>query len=382
MLEAYRNPHGGLRQKGTGYVADTTVCGTVAPVTMRLRPLLLLCVGVLVVAASLWYRAGAPSGGENVMYAARVRTCAAISRLSLADGLKIRDCISAALGDAYDTGEIGVVAMGIEELTSENMLLRNSCHTAVHYFMEQRVVTEANLWSVLDDAGPAPDCDWAFGMAAIVGLGALGPEVYERGEILAWCNAANNGSHVYGNCLHAIGHHAWKATASLEETVAACEEVPETHRGSCASGVLMEMFEPASQTGAAYERYAAPSIIPDLCAKWRELVSDHDTSCDHAAGYVYGLDVRDAAYVLIRGKDVTSADFKTAVGTLVTAIQNCQDLRASPSPSCDDMLVRSIPRDLAAQLPEAYREFCAAFAAGKASEACTKRADTTVSDRP
>lgn len=362
-------------------MADTTACRTAAPVTTRLRPLLLLCVGVLVVAASLWYRAGEPNGGDNAIYAARIRNCAFIPAPKvLEERFHIRDCVSTALGDAYDTGELGAVAMEIENLTSGTMLLRSACHTAVHYFMEQRVVTEANLWSVLDDTGSAPDCDWAFGMAAVVGLGALGPEVYERGEILTWCNTANNGSHVYGNCLHAVGHHAWKATASLEETVAACEEVPETHRGSCASGVLMEMFEPASQTGAAYERTAAPVIIPGLCAKWRDLVSSQDTSCDHAAGYVYGLDVRDAAYALIRDKDVTSADFNSAAGTLVTAIQHCQDLRGAPSLACDAMLVLSIPKDLASRLPEAYREFCAAFTAGKASEACTKRADTTVSD--
>ncbi len=218
------------------------------------------------------------------------------------------------------------------------------------------------------------------GSSAIVGLGAPGSQEYERGEILAWCNAANNRSHVYGNCLHAIGHHVWKATASLEEAIAACKEVPETHRGSCASGVLIEMFEPASQTGETYERTAAPDSVPGLCAKWRELVSDQDTSCDHAAGYVYGLDVRDAAYALIGDKDVTSADFNSAAGTLVTAIQRCQDLRGAPSLACDAMLVASIPRDLASRLPEAYREFCAAFAAGPSREACTKRTKTTVID--
>jgi hypothetical protein len=286
------------------------------------------------------------------------------------------------LGDAYDTGEIGAVAVEIEELTRENMLLRNSCHTAAHYFMEQRVVTEENLWRVLDATGPASDCDWAFGMAAIVGLGALGPQAYERGEILAWCNAANDGSHVYGNCLHAIGHHAWKATASIEETVGACEEVPETHRGSCASGVLMEMFEPSSQTGATYERAAAPDIIPGLCSKWRELVSDRDTSCEHGAGYIYGLDVRDAAFALIRDKDVTSTDIGSAVGTLSTAIQHCQDLRNAPSPPCEAMLVKSIPGDLTSRLPETFIEFCAAFAAGPNRDACTQRTHNTVSDRP
>jgi hypothetical protein len=349
-------------------------------VLKRLRPLLLGCAGMLVVVASLWYRTGDPATGDVEVYAAHIRTCAdGPAPKSREEGLRIRDCISVVLGDAYDATAIGVVASELEELTEGNALLRNSCHTAVHYFMEQHVVTEEGLWRMLDETGATADCDWAFGMAAIVGLAALGPQEYVRGEILAWCNATNSGPRVYGNCLHAIGHHAWKATASVAETVGACEEVPEVNRGSCASGALMEMFEPSSQTGATYERSSAPAVLPGLCTQWREFVaSGNDTSCEHGAGYVYGLDVRDAGFALLRDKELTSGDIESAAGTLRTAIRHCRALRDAPSVPCETMLVNGMPGDLVSRLPEVFVEFCAVFTAGPPRDACDRRAGTPV----
>ena len=80
-----------------------------------------------------------------------------------------------------------------------------------------------------------------------------------------------------------------------------------------------------------------------------------DESCDHGAGYVYGLDVRDAAFTVIRDKDLTVADIDSVVDVLRSAIQNCHDLRDADSVPCANMLVKSIPEDLVSRLPDPRR---------------------------
>jgi hypothetical protein len=140
----------------------------------------------------------------------------------------------------------------------------------------------------------------------------------------------------------------------------------------------MEMFEPSSQTGATHARSTAPAILPGLCAEWRELVSSElDESCDHGAGYVYGLDVRDAAFALIRDKDLNAADVGSAVETLRIVIRHWHDLRGAYSSACEAMLVKAMPGDLVSRLPETFAEFCSAFDPGAPRDMCSERAGLT-----
>lgn len=295
--------------------------------------------------------------------------------------LAVRICMGHTADTAYAEGGIGDFANILEPAISENPWLRAACHPAAHMLTEERQFDRPALEELLREVGDVATCDWAFGHAAVSGLGLLGPSEFRRGEILEWCLANDDVQIIFRNCIDGVGHHVWLATASIEESVLACEEVPADVRMSCGGGVLMQMFEPATQTPAEYARDQAEDIIPGFCAEWSRYAKEQRTidACAHGAGYVYGLDLRDAVFTEIRalrpGSAFSSTTREDLLNEVGRGVARCEALGVDISAVCIQMFVRSIPIDLVRVDRAAYDALCEGFPVREVTASCQDRQD-------
>ena len=342
----------------------------------------LLAVLVVAAGATLALRSvgDAPSGRGTEAYVVMLDACSDGSPpSSKEEALAVRSCMWETADTAYQEGGIGDFADALEPAISADPWLRMSCHPAAHMLTEERSFDRPALERLLTEVGDVPTCDWAFGHAAVSGLGLLGPSEYRRGEILSWCLANDADPIIYRNCVDGVGHHVWLATASLEESVLACEEVPVDVRMSCGGGVLMQMFEPATQKPAEYGRDEAEEVIPGFCDEWRRYAKEQRTveTCAHGAGYVYGLDLRDAVFAELRGVPATSGLGPYAADRLVDAVglgvRRCGELGDDVASVCMRMLSRSIPVELARSDRKVFEALCAGFPDEQVGAACRDR---------
>lgn len=295
------------------------------------------------------------------------------------EALAVRSCMGKTADTAYTEGGIGDFADVLEAAISENPWLRTACHPAAHMLTEERRFDRPALEKLLLEVGDVATCDWAFGHAAVSGLGLLGPSEFRRGEVLEWCLANKDDQIVFRNCVDGVGHQVWLATTSVEESVLACEEVPADVRMSCGGGVLMQMFEPATQKPSEYSRAEADAVIPGFCEEWRRYAKEQRTieSCAHGAGYVYGLDIRDAVFLEVRGLGSNST-FSTASrqglsNEVVRGVTRCEALSVEISSACVRMFARSIPLELARVDRSTYDSLCEEFLDLEIAKSCHDR---------
>jgi hypothetical protein len=343
----------------------------------------LLAVLVSAAGATLAVRSvgDAPTGRGTQAYLEMLDACSdGAQPSSKEEALAVRTCMWEVADTAYQEGGIGDFADVLEPAISADPWLRMSCHPAAHMLTEERSFDREALELLLEEVGDVSTCDWAFGHAAVSGLGLLGPAEYRRGEILSWCLANDADPIIYRNCVDGVGHHVWLATASLEESVLACEEVPADVRMSCGGGVLMQMFEPATQNPAEYGRDEAEKVIPGFCDEWRRYAKEQRTveTCAHGAGYVYGLDLRDAVFaelrVLLPGAQGLSPEASDRLGQAVgLGARRCAELGDDLATTCMLMLSRSIPVELMRVDVEVYASLCGLLPEESVSKACRER---------
>jgi hypothetical protein len=321
-----------------------------------------------------------PTGRGSDAYLAMLLDCSNGNPVANKEAaLSVRICMGESADTAYAEGGIGDFADVLESAISENPWLRAACHPAAHMLTEERPFDRPALEELLREVGDVATCDWAFGHAAVSGLGLLGPSEFRRGEILEWCLANDDVQIILKNCIDGVGHHVWLATASVEESVLACEEVPAEMRMTCGGGVLMQMFEPATQKPTEYARDQAEDIIPGFCAEWRQHAKEQKTieTCAHGAGYVYGLDLRDAVFTEIRGLRSGSTFSATARERLANevgkGVTRCEALGADISAACMQMFARSIPFDFARVDRAAYDALCEGFPVREVVTSCQSR---------
>lgn len=324
-----------------------------------------------------------PAGRGQEAYLEMLRACSPDRPPSSKErALAVRTCVWQAADTAYQEGGMSDFADVLEPAISTDPWLRGACHPAAHMLTEERRFDRPALEELLEAVGDVSTCDWAFGHAAVSGLGMLGPEEFRRGEILAWCLDNDTDPIIFRNCVDGVGHHVWLATSSLEESVRACEEVPADVRMSCGGGVLMQLFEPATQKPSEYDRSQAEDVIPAFCAEWRRYAVEQRTveSCAHGAGYVYGLDLRDAVFLELRalavsGSSLTQGAQDRLEGTATLAARRCQELGDDVGGVCMRMVARSIPLDMMSADRSGYESLCAAFPDPVVSSACRTRED-------
>lgn len=348
-----------------------------------MRRVLLLGVLAVCAGAVLAFRQVAPdpAGRGPQAYLELLGGCSrADAGSSKEASLAVRTCMWEVADLAYREGGIGDFADVLAPAIEKDPWLRMSCHPAAHMLTEERRFDRPALEELLDEVGDVATCDWAFGHAAVSGLGLLGPGEFRRGEILEWCLAHDDDPIVYRNCVDGVGHHVWLATASLEESVRACEQVPAEARMSCGGGVLMQMFEPATQKPAEYSRAQAIEVVPGFCREWRRYAEEQRTveACAHGAGYVYGLDLRDAVFSELRSVLGAGALDVSARERLVEVAGDgavrCAELGDDVAMVCSQMVARSIPVELARVDRASYDALCGAFADPSVAGACRSRA--------
>lgn len=349
-----------------------------------MRRFLLLALLVVASGALLQLRtfsSDVPDPGPSV-YKAMLTACSQdTGRADQGASLGVRICIWETLDLAYRNGDTAAFALVLGESVDADPRLRMACHPAAHMLTEERAFDKQALLALLGEVSSTSACDWALGHAAVSGLGLLGEDEFHRGEILGWCTALAENLHIYSNCVDAVGHHVWLATGSLEESVVACAEVPPAYRNTCGGGVLMQMFEPATQTTADYRRADAATVIPGICSEWRRLAPDLATAeaCAHGAGYVYGLDLRDAVFRGIRSSStsesgVTQDTYERMLFAERQGVERCGDLGSAIAAACENMLARSIPIELTRADPTSYASLCAVFSYDHVRGNCLSRA--------
>lgn len=322
-----------------------------------------------------------PAGRGPEAYLGMLQGCSTgRAPASKEEALEVRSCVWRTADTAYQEGGIGDFAAVLAPAIERDPWLRAACHPAAHMLTEERRFDRSALEELLEAVGDVATCDWAFGHAAVSGLGQLGPGEFRRGEILEWCLAHDADPIVFRNCVDGVGHHVWLATASVEESVASCEEVPADARMSCGGGVLMQMFEPATQKPAEHSREQADDVIPGFCQEWRRYAKEQRTveTCAHGAGYVYGLDLRDAVFTELRGLmpsgSSLSSDARAGLEDAVAlGVRRCSTLGDDVAGVCVRMLARSIPLDLARVDRTAYEALCDGFPDPDVAASCRTR---------
>lgn len=345
------------------------------------KPVFLLT-ALLAVSVSLWWlRAGGgdPEGRGAAAYAGMLADCSPSEPpRSKEEALAVRRCVWEAFRVSYAEGGIADMASVLAPATEGDPWLRTSCHPAAHMLTEEQDFDREELLALLDDVGGSPACDWALGHAAVSGLGLLGEAGASPEELLSWCLANDADDVVFGNCIDGLGHHAWLSTSSLPLSVAVCEAVPAAVRHGCGGGVLMQLFEPATQGEAEYDRSEASATIPGFCEEWRRFARESATAeaCAYGAGYVFGLDLRDAVFAEIRaaGSSSFTAPARDRVLAAVRAVEeDCAALAADIAPVCSLKVVQAVPRDLVRMDRGFAGDVCAAFSGEAAPSACRKR---------
>lgn len=345
-----------------------------------LLAVLAVCAGAVL---SLGQVTPEPAGRGPEAYLEMLRACSTGSApASRETALAVRICVWRTADTAYQEGGIGDFADVLEPAISADPWLRGACHPAAHMLTEERSFDRPALEELLKEVGDVPTCDWAFGHAAVSGLGMLGPLEFRRGEILEWCLVNDADPIVFRNCVDGVGHHVWLATSSIEESVRACEEVPADVRLSCGGGVLMQLFEPATQKPSEYGREQADDVIPGFCAEWARHAVEQKTveACAHGAGYVYGLDLRDAVFSELRalapfGSSLSSEALDRLVTSVSRGSQRCAQLDKGVISTCMRMLARSIPFELLESERTAYEALCDGFPDPYVASACRNRQD-------
>jgi len=374
-----------------GRLARLSGRGTVTSV----RRVVFLPVLLAAVLTGLWWAGPGreESAGRGVGgYERLLRSCIpAEPPANAEEALATRLCLGDAFVAAYDEGGMVDMVSVLADVTATDPWLRVSCHPAAHMLTEREGFGKDELLVLLSAVERSMACDWALGHAAVSGLGMLGGESVTAGEVLERCLALSGDEPLVRSCIDGLGHFVWIMSASLEESVAACESAPADVRLSCGGGVLMQMFEPATQTEAAYGRPEAPSVIPGFCEAWRGLAREQRTveSCAHGAGYVYGLDLRDAVFEETRrgtGQPLPvdaapvslSAEARSRlVDAAVRGRGRCDALGADVASFCGNMLVRSIPEHLGRVDRAAMLAMCEAFPAGPVRSVCVSRSGQT-----
>jgi hypothetical protein len=354
--------------------------------------LLGLCSAVL---AGLWWAGpgrGEPSGRGASGYGALLRSCIPATPPSdKEEALATRLCLADVFRTAHAEGGMTEMVEVLADVTAADPWLRVSCHPAAHMLTEEGGFGREELFALLVDVEGSMACDWALGHAAVSGLGMLGEKNASPGEVLGRCLGLAGDESLLRSCVDGLGHFVWLASGSLERSVEVCETAPQTARLSCGGGVLMQMFEPATQTDAAYERAEAASVIPGFCARWREIAREQRTveSCAHGAGYVYGLDLRDVVFDETRrgtGEplpvdaspvDLSAASRGRLVAAATTGRDRCDALGADVADFCGNMLVRSIPAHLGRVDRDAMLAMCAVFRSGSVRSVCVSRVSAT-----
>lgn len=141
----------------------------------------------------------------------------------------------------------------------------------------------------------------------------------------------------------------------------------------------MQMFEPAGSPVGQYDRATAAERIPDVCRRWLKVAPAQvdNVGCSHGAGYVYGLNVRDAAWLWLNEpgsaeRAVPEDVLQTVISTINSANAACRELPIDPD-YCMQQVAHAIPLEWGRRHPDEFDKLCGAFPEGSTRDNCRVR---------
>lgn len=349
------------------------------------RRLLLLTAGLLtVVLSSLWWlRADDTDRGDY--YIDRIVDCGELvkNEESVEEAYRPgEDCMSAVFVLAYQANDLGQLLGAVDSVISTDRRLYLLCHPAAHDAARQalELAGPSAVTTLLDTVAVNTACDWGFGHGVLDAVSELGDDTSIAQNVVRWCDLHHADLRLYDLCADGVGHYAWSSTKDFAKSVRMCASLGhESGKQACGGGIMMQLFEPARADGT-YSLEDAPRLIPELCSRWAALVPDPSdySGCGHGAGYIYGLDVRDASWAWLNAPESQTATSPTpeAAQAVMRAFsgaqEKCSQLPAN-SDLCVNMVARSMPLQWGQRFPDSLDEICRALENEHARSECVNR---------
>jgi len=333
--------------------------------------------GLALSAGAGWFLTGGRTDVGEGFYEQRLLDCARYG--SDAANAESQQCMADTMALALNNDDVETLIPELERVVQGDPFYYSMCHPAAHTAGKQALEASDDLFELLDRVAVSTVCDWGFGHGVIDTLALRGEDAATLEGLITWCESRRSDERLYGLCSDSIGHYGWISTGQVERSAVICTQVPSASgKTSCGGGVLMQMFEPAGGRGQ-YDRKKAAELIPDVCQRWLKVAPAQvdNVGCSHGAGYVYGLDVRDAAWSWLNEPgSATRTVPEEAMGTVSGAIEaanaNCLKLPVDPA-YCMQQVSHAIPLEWGRRHPAQFDELCALFLEGPLQDNCRAR---------
>lgn len=333
--------------------------------------------GLVLTAGMSWFVAGGRTEVGDGFYEKRILDCARYG--SDAANAEAQQCMADAMALALTNDDVEALIPELEKVVQDDPFYYSMCHPAAHTAGKQALEASDDLFELLDRVAVSTVCDWGFGHGVIDTLALRGEDPETLKGLINWCETRRSDERLYGLCSDSIGHYGWISTGNIERSAVICTQVPSSSgKTSCGGGVLMQMFEPAGGRGQ-YDRKTAAETIPDVCQRWLKVAPTQvdNVGCSHGAGYVYGLDVRDAAWLWLNepgssSRSVPEETMENVTDRINAATTNCRKLPIDPD-YCMQQVSHAIPLEWGRRHPAEFDELCALFPAGPIQDNCRAR---------
>jgi len=334
---------------------------------MRVRSLSLSLLGLvasgLAVVAFVSLSGRGPDGSAATD-AVRVRACVPVG-VTAVDGMAVRRCLADLMGEAIRSGRAREFVLLLEREVTADERLYAACHAAAHMAGQEAIEGSVEPLALLDEVAVNTVCDWGFGHGVIDATALRGASPADAA---------------------AVGHYAWSSTGDLARSVALCETLV-AGRVTCGGGVLMQIFEPAVEVSLEGRPADVHERILELCRRWSGLAVSVEgrSGCWHGAGYVYGLDVRDAAYRWLNsvaagsGTGLDEKSRREIHGSVRSGVGRCAELGGDATlvQLCVVMVARSVPPLFARGFPAELEAPCGLVPDEVGREVCLRRGEQT-----
>lgn len=291
------------------------------------------------------------------------------------------DCFTTIFATAMQNDQSADLIAAIEKTLDERPELYPLCHAAAHKASKTALDSTDDLFELLDTTASNTLCDWGFGHGIMDALALRGEDPGTLDALIDWCTKHEDDDRLYGLCADGIGHYSMISTGDLERSAANCARIAAAPgKDACGGGVLMQLFEPADKAPSVHRRDEAHTVVPALCERWKaaQPAVENQNGCSSGAGYVYGLDGRDAAWAWLRADETTRSPkiptepLRHITDTLDANILRCDQL-ATPRDPCLTMLIQSIPLALGHRHPAEYDALCRRFPHPGGTAKCMER---------
>ncbi len=229
----------------------------------------------------------------------RIQTCIPVNETQDAYSDKaVERCLLEVFTTAAVKLETQALATALSELIVVHPLLGLPCHAPAH------IIGETVLKAAGGDIVQAlathdhPSCEAGFIHGMIDAFAAKDPSPAEFARLVAACEASAD-TNMLHYCTHGIGHAAWIVTNDGPESSRYCAllRTPEG-RAQCGEGVMMDMYEPATNQFPTRDSMKAPEEMPMVCANWAEPeLPGMLEGCAHGAAFVFSKRALERIYV-------------------------------------------------------------------------------------